>query len=93
MAEFAIFLAGALIGNVSLICFLLLASNTMYEERRKKAKTNEDMLKLADREQMRKALKRMCRKTTMYLSPLIREAQEKSIDEWLEKEADPEWRK
>lgn len=31
-------------------------------------------------------------KTTMYLSPLLREAQEKRIDEWLGEEADPEWR-
>lgn len=90
--EFVVFFAGVLIGNTSLICFLLLASNTMYEERRRKARTNEDMLKLADREQMRKALKRMCWKTTMYLSPLLREEQEKRIDEWLEKGADPEWR-
>lgn len=37
-------------------------------------------------------LKRMCWKTTMYLSPLLREAQEKRIDEWLGEEADPEWR-
>lgn len=43
-------------------------------------------------EQLRKALKRMCWKTTMYLSPLLREAQEKRIDEWLGEEADPEWR-
>ena len=49
-------------------------------------------MKLADREQLRKALKRMCGKTTMYLSPLLREAQEKRIDEWLGEEADPEWR-
>lgn len=90
--EFVIFFAGVLIGNTSLICFLLLASNTMHEERRRKARTNEDMLKLADREQMRKALKRMCWKTTMYLSPLLRETQEKRIDEWLGEEADPEWR-
>lgn len=58
----------------------------------KKVKTNEDMLKLADSEQLRKALKRMCWKTTMYLSPLLREAQEKRIDEWLGEEAGPEWR-
>lgn len=43
-------------------------------------------------EQLRKALKRMCWKTTMYLSPLLREAQEKRIDEWLGEEAGPEWR-
>lgn len=49
-------------------------------------------MKLADSEQLRKALKRMCWKTTMYLSPLLREAQEKRIDEWLGEEADPEWR-
>lgn len=49
-------------------------------------------MKLADSEQLRKALKRMCWKTTMYLSPLLREAQEKRIDEWLGEEDDPEWR-
>ena len=76
----------------SLITWALCAANTMYEEKLKKVKTNEDMLKLADSEQLRKALKRMCWKTTMYLSPLLREAQEKRIDEWLGEEADPEWR-
>lgn len=81
MGIIAAFVAGALLGVGSLIAWAL-----------KKVKTNEDMLKLADSEQLRKALKRMCWKTTMYLSPLLREAQEKRIDEWLGEEADPEWR-
>lgn len=82
----------AVLGAGSLITWALCAANTMHEEKLKKVKTNEDMLKLADSEQLRKALKRMCWKTTMYLSPLLREAQEKRIDEWLGEEAGPEWR-
>ena len=81
MEIIAAFVAGALLGAGSLITWALCAANTMYEEKLKKVKTNEDMLKLADSEQLRKALKRMCWKTTMYLSPLLREAQEKRIDE------------
>ncbi len=92
MEIIAAFVAGALPGAGSLITWALCAANTMHEEKLKKVKTNEDMLKLADSEQLRKALKRMCWKTTMYLSPLLREAQEKRIDEWLGEEAGPEWR-
>lgn len=86
------FAIGAVFGALSLLVWAVCAGNTMYEEKLKKVKTNEDMLKLADGKQLRKALKRMCWQTTMYLSPLLREAQEKRIDEWLEKEADLEWR-
>lgn len=86
------FAIGAVFGALSLLVWAVCADNTMYEEKLKKVKTNEDRLKLADGKQLRKALKRMCWQTTMYLSPLLREAQEKRIDEWLEKEADPEWR-
>ena len=92
MEVIAAFVAGALLGAGSLIAWALCAANTMYEEKLRKARTNEDMQKLADGTQLRKALKRMCKKTTMYLSPLLGDAQEKYIDEWLEKEADPEWR-
>ena len=96
MEIIAAFVAGALLGVGSLITWALCAANTMYEEKLKKVKTNEDMLKLADSEQLRKALKRMCWKTTMYLNPLLnpslRETQEKRIDEWLGEEAGPEWR-
>ena len=92
MEVIAAFAAGALLGAGSLITWALCAANTMYEEKLKKTKTNEDMLKLADSMQLRKALKRMCKKTTMYLSPLLGDAQEKYIDEWLEKETDPEWK-
>ena len=88
MEIIAAFVAGALLGAGSLITWALCAANTMYEEKLKKVKTNEDMLKLADREQLRKALKRMCWKTTMYLSPLL----ERRSDEWLGEEAGPEWR-
>lgn len=64
MEIIAAFVAGALLGAGSLITWALCAANTMYEEKLKKVKTNEDMLKLADSEQLRKALKRMCWKTT-----------------------------
>lgn len=60
MEIIAAFVAGALLGAGSLITWALCAANTMYEEKLKKVKTNEDMLKLADSEQLRKALKRMC---------------------------------
>ena len=91
MEIIAAFVAGALLGAGSLITWALCAANTMYEEKLKKGQ-DKYMLKLADREQLRKALKRMCWKTTMYLSPLLREAQERRIDEWLGEEAGPEWR-
>ena len=82
MEVIAAFVAGALLGAGSLLAWALCAANTMYEEKLKKFKTNEDMLILADSEQLRKALKRMCWKTTMYLRPLFRETQEKRNDEW-----------
>lgn len=50
MEIIAAFVAGALLGAGSLITWALCAANTMYEEKLKKVKTNEDMLKLADRE-------------------------------------------
>lgn len=59
MEIIAAFVAGALLGAGSLITWALCAANTMYEEKLKKVKTNEDMLKLADSEQLRKALKRL----------------------------------
>ena len=92
MGIIAAFVGSALLEAGSLITWALCAANTMYEEKLIKVKTNEDMLTLADSEQLRKARKRMCWKTTMYLSPLLREVQEKHIDEWLGEEADPEWR-
>lgn len=92
MKELIFLVVGILIGALSFMCFMLMASNTMYEEKLKKVKTNEDMLRTADSEHLRKVLKRMCWQSTMYLSPLLREAHEKRIDEWLEKEADPEWK-
>lgn len=92
MKELIIFAIGFLGGNVSLACWALCAANTMYEEKRRKAKTNEDMMKLSDGERLRKGLKRMCSRSTLYLSPMLKEEQEKRIDEWLEKEVDPEWK-
>ena len=50
MEIIAAFVAGALLGVGSLITWALCAANTMYEEKLKKVKTNEDMLKLADSE-------------------------------------------
>lgn len=92
MKELIIFTIGFLGGNVSLACWALCAANTMYEEKRRKAKTNEDMLKLSDGERLREGLKRMCSRLTVNLSPMLKEEQGKRIDEWLEKEVDPEWK-
>lgn len=86
------FAIGAVFGIASLLTWAVCASNTAYKEKLKRVKTNEDMLKLADSKQLRRALKRMYWQNTMYLSPLLREVQERKIDEWLEKEADSEWR-
>ena len=44
MEIIAAFVAGALLGAGSLIAWALCAANTMYEEKLKKVKTNEDML-------------------------------------------------
>lgn len=86
------FAIGVVFGMASLLTWAVCASNTAYKEKLKRVKTNEDMLKLADSKQLRRALKRMYWQNTMYLSPLLREVQERKIDEWLEKEADSEWR-
>lgn len=92
MKELIIFAIGFLVGNASLVFWALCAANTMYEEKRRKAKTNEDMLKLSDGERLREGLKRMCSRSTVNLSPMLKEEQGKRIDEWLEKEVDPEWK-
>lgn len=87
-----IFVIGILTGAISVVAYALMVANTKYEEASKKAKTNADMIKLADKQQVAKAMKRLYVKVSMPLTPLLKEAQEKKIEEWLEKEADAEWK-
>jgi uncharacterized membrane protein (DUF106 family) len=87
-----IFVIGILTGAVSVVTYALMVANTRYEEAAKKKKTNADMMRLADKQQVTKAMKRLYGKVAMLLTPLLKEAQEKKIEEWLEKEADAEWK-
>lgn len=87
-----IFVIGILTGAISVVLYALMVANTRYEEAAKKIKTNVDMMRLADKQQVIKAMKRLYREIAMPLDPLLKEAQEKKIEEWLEKEADAEWK-
>lgn len=88
----AISVLGVLTGAVIVIDYALMVANSRYEEAARRVKTNADMMKLADKQQIKKAMKRLYRRVAMPLSPLLEEAQEKKIEEWLEKEADAEWK-
>lgn len=49
-------------------------------------------MRLANKQQLIKAMKRVYGEVAMPLAPLMKEVQEKKIEEWLEKEADAEWK-
>lgn len=87
-----IFVIGILTGAVSVVTYALMVANTRYEEGAKKKKTNADMMRLANKQQLIKAMKRVYGEVAMPLAPLMKEVQEKKIEEWLEKEADAEWK-
>lgn len=87
-----IFVLGMLVGAVIVIDYALMVANTRYEDAARKVKTNADMMKLADKQQIAKAMKRLYARIALPLSPMLQRAQEKEIEKWLEKEADAEWK-